>query len=87
MKIGQTFSWRFLDGSKEGTATVLDIRSDRQEGLAPEAEEYAASWMQARSLENNSSSPTLTFMLGTDGRAYHEGREVKLSSGQASQDS
>jgi len=76
--IGQHFSWKPVGSIQMAErAIVTGVRSDRQEGLAPEVEEYAAFWIEARSVGRSSQKP-FTIMVGTDGKNYVDGSEVSI---------
>ena len=79
LKAGLMFHWQTLDGSEAGTAVVMAVRTDREEGVSSEIEQYAALWLDARAEGGVQQGDTLTFMLGTDQRAYLSGREVELN--------
>jgi len=73
---GQRFQWTENDGVVSGDAEVLGVRSDIQEGLSPEIEDYAARWMEAKGLSGVRVGETFTVMLGTDGKGYLDGKEI-----------
>ena len=79
MAPGQTFRWRSPKETSEGVAVAIALRSDQEEGLSPEVDQYAARWMDARALQGPRSGEVITFLLGTDERVYLDGQEVFLT--------
>ena len=78
-KVGQHFRWQRDGESKISEAVVTGIRSDHQEGLSPETEEYAAFWIEARPIgQSESPQEEFTIMVGTDGKSYMDGKEVSI---------
>ena len=77
IKIGAHFTVR-AEGRQAFEAVVTGIRSDAQEGLSPESEEYAALWIEAQPIGSENSTAPFTIMLGTDGRSYMDGSEVSI---------
>jgi hypothetical protein len=46
--IGQRLRWRYVDSNEPSEdAVVVNVRTDREEGLSPEAMDYAALWIEA----------------------------------------
>ena len=77
--VGQHFNWKPIDGGQLAEAVVTGLRSDDQEGLAPETEAYAAVWIEARAVGGDKASQRVfTIMLGTDGKSYVDGQEVSV---------
>lgn len=79
MTVGQTFRWSALDGTGCGVVVVVAFRSDRQEGMSPEVESYAARWMEARPISDGGMGEVLMFLLGTDDFVYLDGTRVALA--------
>ena len=84
-KPGDRFSFSFLDeeGDRSHRAVVESILSNREEGLSPEIDEYAADWLEALPLDPppDSDAPVKSFtvMLGTNNKTYIQGRLVTLT--------
>ncbi len=77
--VGQRFRWTKIGGDRSsGTAVVLEIRSDEQEGMSPEVEDYAAAWIEAEGQSGAREHKHLTVLLGTDGKSYLEGDEISV---------
>ena len=73
--VGQRFQWkRSTDGEKK-VAIVTAVRTNEQEGLGLQIEDFASLWIDARGLPPES-GPVFTIMLGTDGKAYLDGEEI-----------
>lgn len=83
-KPGDRFSFSYLDqpGSKPYQAIVQRILSNRQEGLSPEIDEYAADWLEAVASDPAAPVQSFTVMLGTNNKTYIQGRLVSLAFGQ-----
>ncbi len=79
IEVGQQFRWTRLEGDRStGTAIVREVRSDQQEGMSPEIEEYAAAWIEAEGQSGAREHERFTVLLGTDGKSYLEGDEVSV---------
>ncbi len=79
MAVGQRFRWTKLAGDRSsGTAVVCAVRSDEQEGMSPEVEDYAAAWIEAEGQSGAREHKPLTVLLGTDGKSYLEGDEISV---------
>jgi hypothetical protein len=77
--IGQRLRWRYADSNESSEdAEVVNVRTDREEGLSPEALDYAALWVEAKYVQDSPTARPLTIMLGTDKLTYIEGKEVTL---------
>jgi hypothetical protein len=76
-KVGDRFHWSGAETG--GEAEVLEVRTDRQEGMSEEVEDYAALWLTARVLGGSQAGQTLTFVLGSDDRAYLDGKPVSVT--------
>jgi hypothetical protein len=47
--IGQRLRWRYADSNKPSEdAVIVNVRTDLEEGLSPEATDYAALWIEAK---------------------------------------
>ena len=79
IRIGQQFRWRRLDDDRAaGTAIVRNVRSDRQEGMSPEIEQYAAAWIEAEGQSGSFQQQSFTVLLGTDGNSYLDGQRISV---------
>jgi hypothetical protein len=77
--IGQRLRWRYADSSVlSEDAEVVNVRTDREEGLSPEATDYAALWIEARYLQDPPQARPFTIVLGTDTLTYIEGKQVTI---------
>ena len=77
--IGQRFRWRYA-GSDEPSedAVVVNVRTDREEGLSPEAMDYIALWIYAKYVQDAPAARPFTILLGTDMLTYIEGKQVTI---------
>lgn len=79
IQVGQSFRWKSLsDVSLSGTATVLAVRSDSEEGMSTEVVDYVAVWVEAEGQSGSLEHQTFTVLLGTDGNSYLDGRQVAI---------
>ena len=78
IKIGQQFRWKCEANGTAGEAVVGGVRSDREEGLSPEAEEYVALWIDANGLTGSRAQQSFEILLGTDGQSYLDGTAVTI---------
>jgi hypothetical protein len=77
--IGQRLRWKYTDSNEPSEdAVVVKIRTDREEGLSPEATDYAALWIEAKYVQDSPTARPFTILLGTDKLTYIEGKEVTL---------
>jgi hypothetical protein len=77
IQIGQLFHWKpRSSGYFSGEARVAGVRTDRQEGLSPEADDYAALWIEALGVSGERAGQPFTVMLGDDTKTYLEGKEI-----------
>jgi hypothetical protein len=81
IKVGQRFKFSVLSDnpSQERLAVVTRVRSNREEGLGPEAEVYFAYWVEAHELPKTETPTILEFQRGTDGNVYLDGRQVSIT--------
>jgi hypothetical protein len=77
--IGQRLRWRYA-GSNEPSedAVVVNVRTDREEGLSPEAMDYVALWIEAKYVQDSPKGRPFTIELGTDELTYIEGKAVTI---------
>jgi hypothetical protein len=77
--IGQRLRWKYA-GSNEfsADAVVVNVRTDREEGLSPEALDYAALWIEAKYVQDSPKAKPFTIELGTDRLTYIDGKEVTI---------
>ncbi len=77
--IGQRLRWRYADSNEfSEDAVVVKVRTDREEGLGPEATDYIALWIEAKYVRDLAGAEPFTIVLGTDMLIYIEGKEVML---------
>jgi hypothetical protein len=77
--IGQRLRWRYTDSSELSLdAVVVNVRTDREEGLSPEAWDYAALWIEAKYVQDSPSAKPFTIELAMDKLTYIEGKEVTI---------
>ena len=75
--IGQRLRWRYADSNESSEdAVVVNVRTDREEGLSPEAMDYMALWIEAKYEQDSPTTRHFTIELGTDKLTYIEGKEV-----------
>ena len=77
--IGQRLRWRYA-GSDEPSedAVVVNVRTDREEGLSPEAMDYAALWIEAKYVQDSPKAKPFTILFCTDKLPYIEGKEIAI---------
>jgi hypothetical protein len=74
--IGQRLRWRYADSNESSEdAEIVNVLTDREEGLSPEAMDYVALWIEAKYLQD---SEPFTILLCTDKLTYIEGKEVAI---------
>ena len=77
--IGQRLRWKYADSNEPSEdAVVVNVRTDREEGLSPEATDYAALWIEAKYVQDSPKAKPFTIMLSTDKLTYIDGKEVTL---------
>lgn len=77
--IGQRLRWRYADTNEPSEdAVVVNVLTDRQEGLSPEAMDYVALWIEAKYLQDSPKANPFTILLCTDMLTYIEGKEVAI---------
>ena len=77
--IGQRLRWKYADSNEPSEdAVVVNVRTDREEGLSPEATDYAALWIEAKYVQDSPKARPFTIMLSTDKLTYSDGKEVTL---------
>ena len=77
--IGQRLRWKYVDSNEPSAdAVVVNVRTDREEGLSPEAWDYAALWIDAKYVQDSPTLRPFTIVLGTDKLTYIEGKEVTI---------
>ena len=77
--IGQRLRWKYADSNEPSEdAVVVNVRTDREEGLSPEAMDYAALWIEAKYVQDSPKARPFTIELGTDKLTYIEGKEVTI---------
>ena len=75
--IGQRLRWRYVDSNEPSeAAVVVNVRTDREEGLSPEALDYVALWIYAKYVQDSPEARPFTILLRTDMLPYIEGKEV-----------
>ena len=79
IKAGQLFRWtRIADVRSSGTAIVIAVKSDQEEGMSPETQDYAALWIEAEGRSGTSANEAFSVLLGTDGKSYLDGQEIQV---------
>ena len=79
IQVGQKFHWKSRsNGDYVGTAIVKSVRSDQEQGMSTEVEDYAAIWIEAQGESGSLANQAFTVLLGTDGNSYLEGREISV---------
>ena len=69
--IGQRLRWRFADSNEfSEDAEIVNVRTDLEEGLAPEAMDYIALWIYAKYVPDSPTAKPFTILLGTDKLTY-----------------
>jgi hypothetical protein len=77
--IGQRLRWRYADSSVlSEDAEVVNVRTDREEGLSPEALDYVALWIEAKYVKDPPQARPFTMVLSTDKLTYIEGKEIAI---------
>jgi hypothetical protein len=77
--IGQRLRWRYADCNElSEDAEVVNVRTDREEGLSPEAMDYIALWIYAKYVQDSPEARPFTIVLGTDMLTYIEGKKVSI---------
>ena len=77
--IGQRLRWRYTDSNQlSAEAEVVNVRTDREEGLSPEATDYAALWIEAKYVQDSPNAKPFTIELATDKLTYIEGKEITI---------
>ena len=77
--IGQRLRWRYADSDEPSEdAVVVNVRTDSEEGLSPEALDYAALWIEAKYVQASPEARPFTIMLSTDKLTYIDGKEVTI---------
>ncbi len=77
--IGQRFRWRYADSNEfSEDAEVVNVRTDSEEGLSPEAMDYMALWIEAKYVKDSPTVRPFTMVLGTDKLTYIEGKEITI---------
>ena len=77
--IGQRLRWKYADSNEPSAdAVVVNVRTDREEGLSPEAMDYVALWIEAKYLQDSPKARPFTIELGTDKLTYIGGKEVTI---------
>jgi hypothetical protein len=77
--IGQRLRWRYADSNKPSEdAVIVNVRTDLEEGLSPEATDYAALWIEAKYVQDPPEARPFTIELATDKLIYIEGKEVTI---------
>jgi hypothetical protein len=75
--IGQRLRWRYADSNDfSAEAEVVKVRTDLDEGLSPEAMDYAALWVEAKYLKDSPTAKPFTIELATDKLTYIDGKEI-----------
>ena len=77
--IGQRLRWRYADSNESSEdAEVVNVLTDREEGLGPEAMDYVALWIEAKYVQDSPKAKPFTILLCTDMLTYIEGKEITI---------
>jgi hypothetical protein len=77
--IGQRFRWKYVDSNETSEASVVvNVRTDREEGLSPEVSDYIALWIEAKYVQDSPTARPFTIELGTNMLSYIEGKQVTI---------
>lgn len=77
--IGQRLRWRYADSNEPSEdAVIVNVFTDGEEGLGPEALDYIALWIEAKYVEDSPDAKPFTIVLGVDKLIYIEGKEVAI---------
>jgi hypothetical protein len=77
--IGQRLRWRYTDSNEPSDdAEVVNVLTDREEGLSPEALDYVALWIEAKYLQDSPKAKPFTILLCTDMLTYIEGKQITI---------
>ena len=77
--IGQRLRWRYADSNESSEdAEIVNVLTDREEGLGPEAMDYVALWIEAKYVQDSPTARPFTIELGTDKLTYIGGKEVTI---------
>ncbi len=77
--IGQRLRWKYTDSNEPSAdAVVVNVRTDREEGLSPEATDYAALWIEAKYVQDSPQARPFTIELATDKLTYIDGKEITI---------
>jgi hypothetical protein len=77
--IGQRLRWRYVDSNEfSEAAEVVNVRTDQEEGLSPEAWDYVALWVEAKYVQESPNAKPFTITLWTNKLTYLEGKEVTV---------
>lgn len=77
--IGKRLRWRYTDSNEfSPNAEVVNVRTDLEEGLSPEAWDYVALWVEAKYVQDPPTVKPFTITLWTDKLTYIEGKEVTI---------
>jgi hypothetical protein len=77
--IGQRLRWRYADSDElSEDAEVVNVLTDREEGLSPEAWDYVALWIEAKYVQDSPKAKPFTILLCTDMLPYIEGKQITI---------
>jgi hypothetical protein len=77
--IGQRLRWRYADSNESSEdAEIVNVLTDREEGLGPEAMDYVALWIEAKYVQDSPKAKPFTILLCTDMLTYFEGKEITI---------
>ena len=79
IQTGQPFQWSFADGRSGGEAVVTSSKTDQQQGLSPEAEDYIALWIEATGTSGLRSGQSFEILLAVDGKSYLDGQAITVT--------
>lgn len=81
VEVGQRFKFTVLtdDAVTERHGVVIRVRSNREEGLGLDVDQYMSYWVEAHELPETELSTTLVFVRGVDGKVYLDGKATEVT--------
>ena len=77
--MGGALRWKYADSNDfSADAVVVNVQTDREEGLSPEAWDYAALSIESKYVEDSQNAKPFTIELGTDRLTYIQGKEITI---------
>lgn len=76
---GQRFEWKnTCDDGFSGNAIVKAVRSNQEEGMSSEIQDYASAWIEAEGQSGSREHEIFTILLNTDGKSYIDGQQISI---------